>query len=77
MSAFGSGRCGICGKRIRWDDEFCSDLCEAEADRRGEETTDRRNVMENPYAEDTPDEADLDQAEINANRALIEEEQQS
>lgn len=35
--SFGTGLCGICGKRIRWDDEFCSDLCQAEADRRGEE----------------------------------------
>jgi hypothetical protein len=30
--SFGSGICGICRRRCRWDDDFCSDECQAAAD---------------------------------------------
>lgn len=36
MSGFGTGVCGMCGARIRWDDDFCSGLCELEAVRQSE-----------------------------------------
>lgn len=36
MSGFGTTFCGICGRRCRWDDDVCSDVCQEEADRRGE-----------------------------------------
>jgi hypothetical protein len=31
---FGTRVCGICGRSCRWDDDWCSDPCEREAERR-------------------------------------------
>lgn len=36
-TGFGTRHCGICDAWIHPEDEFCSDQCEAEAERRSEE----------------------------------------
>lgn len=43
MSGFGTGYCGICNQPCHELDDFCSDLCQEEADRRGEEEQEATN----------------------------------
>ena len=47
------GVCAVCGKRIRWDDEVCSDACQEEHDRRADEALGACAICGHPAREDS------------------------